>query len=105
MLRTVAERIRGAIRSDDLAGRMGGDEMVVVLRAVADLDAAVAIAETIAAAIRRPIRGADGEVMITASIGVTLARPAEGVDALMARADIAMYEAKQAGRALVVRID
>ncbi|MCS5690872.1 GGDEF domain-containing protein [Cyanobium sp. FGCU-6] len=105
VLRSVAERIRQVIHSDDLAGRMGGDEMVVVLRSVADLDAAVAVAETIAAAISRPIRGDAMEAMITASIGVAFAMPAEGVDALIARADIAMYEAKQAGRARVIRID
>ena len=104
VLRTVAERIRQAIRSDDLAGRMGGDEMVVVLRAISDLDAAVAIAETIAAAIAGPISSDHHQIVITASIGVTLARPEEAVDALLARADIAMYEGKQAGRAQVVRI-
>jgi diguanylate cyclase (GGDEF)-like protein len=79
--------------------------MVVVLRSVADLDAAVAIAETLATAISRPIPSAGGQVVITASIGVTLARPAEGLDAPMDRADLAMYEAKQAGRARVIRID
>ena len=105
VLRRVAERIRRSIRSDDLAARMGGDEMVVVLRSVADLEAAVGVADTLAAAIRRPIISADVQVVITASIGVTLARPAEAVDALMARADIAMYEAKQAGRDRVIRID
>ncbi|MFN9934367.1 MAG: GGDEF domain-containing protein, partial [Cyanobacteriota bacterium] len=101
----VAERIREVIHSDDLAARMGGDEMVVVLCSVADLDAAVAVAETIAAAISRPIQGEEIETMITASIGVALAKPAEGVDALIARADIAMYQAKLAGRARVIRID
>lgn len=105
VLRSVAERIREVIHSDDLAARMGGDEMVVVLCSVADLDAAVAVAETIAAAISRPIQGAEIETMITASIGVALAKPAEGVDALIARADIAMYQAKLAGRARVIRID
>ena len=105
VLRSVAERIRKVIHSNDLAARMGGDEMVVVLRSVADLDAAVAVAETIAAAISRPIHGEELETMITASIGVALAKPAEAVDALFARADIAMYQAKQAGRARVIRID
>jgi diguanylate cyclase (GGDEF)-like protein len=105
VLRSAAERIREVIHSDDLAARMGGDEMVVVLCSVADLDAAVAVAETIAAAISRPIQGEEIEMMITASIGVALAKPAEGVDALIARADIAMYQAKLAGRARVIRID
>lgn len=105
VLCSVADRIRSAIRGDDLVGRMGGDEMVVVLRSVADLDAAVAIAESIGAAICQPISGATREIVITASIGVTLARPEEDVDALMSRADVAMYAAKQAGRAQVIRLD
>ena len=50
VLCTVAERIRQCTRSGDLAARMGGDEMVVVLRAVPDTDAAMAIAEKLRAA-------------------------------------------------------
>ncbi len=105
VLCSVADRIRSAVRNDDLVGRMGGDEMVVVLRSVADLDAAVTIAEAIAAAICEPINGSQRQIVITASIGVTLARPTEDVDALMSRADVAMYAAKQAGRAQVIRLD
>ena len=105
VLCSVAERIRSSIRAEDLVGRMGGDEMVVVLRSVADRAAAVALGEEIAAAIRQPILGGDHPIVITASIGVTLARPGEGVDALMSRADVAMYAAKQAGRARVVPLD
>jgi len=48
--------------------------------------------------IAQPITTSDLQVCITASIGVTLARPGEGVDALVAKADIAMYQAKQAGK-------
>ena len=105
VLCSVADRIRSAVRNDDLVGRMGGDEMVVVLRSVADLDAAVTIAEAIAAAVCEPINGSQRQIVITASIGVTLARPTEDVDALMSRADVAMYAAKQAGRAQVIRLD
>lgn len=101
VLRTVAERIRHRLRTDDLAGRMGGDEIVVVLQGLADLRAAIAIAETLAAAIKQPIHGSDFEITITASLGVTLARPGEGLDDLMARADMAMYEAKQGERHIV----
>ena len=105
VLCSVAERIRRSIRSDDLAARVGGDEMVVVLRSVADLAAAVAVAETIAAAISLPIIGREFQTVITASLGVTLARPGELLDELMARADMAMYQAKQTGRGRVIPLD
>lgn len=101
VLRNVAERVRTRLREGDLAGRMGGDEIVVVLAGLTDLAAATAVAEAIAAAIEQPIHGSDFEIAITASLGVTLARPGEGLDELMARADIAMYEAKQNGHRIV----
>ena len=105
VLCTVADRIRGRIRAGDLAARMGGDEMVVVLRSVADLESAMTIAEAIRRVVDEPITTPELSVRITASIGVALARPGEQIDALIARADIAMYEAKQAGRNRVTRID
>lgn len=104
VLRTVVERIRACIRSGDLAARMGGDEIVVVLRSIPDLEAAMAIAETVCRAIAEPITTAELHIEVTASIGVTMAKPEESVDALIARADVAMYGAKQAGRNRVTRL-
>ena len=104
VLRTVAERVRNRLRMGDLAGRMGGDEIVVVLQNLADLAAAIAVAETIMTTIEQPIHSGDFEIAVTASLGVTLARPGEGLDNLMARADTAMYQAKQSGRRRIVPI-
>lgn len=101
VLRTVAERVSHRLRAEDLAGRIGGDEIVVVLKGVPNLTAAITVAETIIEAIEQPIHGNDFEIAITASLGVTLARPDEGLDDLMARADTAMYKAKQDGCRLV----
>ena len=80
---------------------MGGDEFVVVLAGLADLTAAIAVAGTILEAIEQPIRGSDVEITISASLGVTLARPQETLDDVMARADTAMYQAKQDGSRIV----
>ena len=104
VLRSVAERVLLRLRAGDLAGRMGGDEIVVVLQGLSDLNAALDVAEAIIAAIEQPIQGSDFEIAVTASLGVTLARPGEGLDELMARADTAMYQAKQDGRRRIVPI-
>ena len=101
VLRTVADRVRSRLRTGDLAGRIGGDEIVVVLQGLANLTAAITIAEVLAAAIEQPIQGNDFEITITASLGVTLAKSGEGLDELMARADMAMYEAKQGDHRIV----
>ena len=104
LLRTVARRIRSCLRSEDLAARTGGDELLVVLHGVQDLANAVAIAEKIRTAVAHPVPTAAGDLKISLSIGVTLALPGESSDALIARADAAMYEAKQFGRDRVIAI-
>lgn len=104
VLRAVAERVRQRLRATDLAARMGGDEIVVVLRGLTDLAEATAVAETIVTAIEQPIQGSDFQITISASMGVTLARPGEPLDDLIARADTAMYQAKQSGRRRIMPI-
>ena len=106
VLRAMAGRLRQALRtSDDLAARMGGDELLVVLHGVQDLSNAAEIAEKLRAAAAEPIPIPGGHVHATLSIGVTLAHKNESTDALVARADTAMYRAKQGGRNRVVIFD
>ena len=103
VLRVTAERLRSVLRtSDDLAARIGGDELLVVLHGVQDMENAVAIAEKLRTAAAQPVTTPAGPVTATLSIGVTLAHPDESTDALVARADSAMYRAKQSGRNRVV---
>jgi diguanylate cyclase (GGDEF)-like protein/PAS domain S-box-containing protein len=103
VLRATAMRLREVLRtSDDLAARIGGAELLVVLHGVRDMDDAVAIAEKLRSAATQPITTPSGPVSTTLSIGVTLAHPDETTDALVARADAAMYRAKQSGRNRVV---
>ncbi len=103
-LRTIGGRIAAAVRSGDVAARMGGDEFMVVLREVLDLDAAVAVAEKLRASVRREMSVGERSVHLSLSIGVTLARPGEDIVAIAHRADVAMYRAKQHGRDQVVAI-
>lgn len=103
VLGALGERIRGCLRSsDDLGARIGGDELVVVLRGIGSLDDAVAFAENLRRRAAEPIPVGDELIQATISIGVTRVGPDEGVDAVLARADDAMYEAKENGKNRVV---
>ncbi|MFM8973359.1 MAG: diguanylate cyclase domain-containing protein, partial [Actinomycetota bacterium] len=105
VLRVVAERARMAIRRDDIAGRIGGDEFLVVLHGVHGLDEARAKAEDVRRSVSEPVALAGGCYSPSLSIGVTLAQSGEDVAALIGRADEAMYAAKRAGRGRVVQAD
>jgi diguanylate cyclase (GGDEF)-like protein/PAS domain S-box-containing protein len=99
VLRVMADRLRQTLRgSDDLAARLGGDELLIVLHGVQDLGNALALAEKLRAAGAAPIPTPAGPIHATLSIGVTLAQPGENSDSIVARADAAMYRAKQSGR-------
>lgn len=103
VLRVMAKRLKKVLRtSDDLAARMGGDELLVVLHGVQDLQNAAEIAEKLRAAAADPVETPAGQVCATMSIGVTLAHDGERTEELVARADTAMYRAKQCGRNQVV---
>ena len=106
VLRAMAKRLKNVLRtSDDLAARIGGDELLVVLHGVQDLQNAAEIAEKLRVAAADPVETPVGQVCATMSIGVTLAHDGEHTEDLVARADTAMYRAKQCGRNQVVTFD
>lgn len=99
-LRRVGACIRDTLRSQDVAGRLGGDEFGLLLSGTTAAEAAVVaqrIAEQLAA---QPTEPAPGHV--TLSFGVVEVEPGESIDLALARADRALYEAKHAGRARAV---
>ena len=98
LLREVAHRLTTAVRKVDMVARMGGDEFLVLTGDVREADEAAGIAEKIVQALRAPLRVHDLEVRTGPSIGISLF-PRDGRDAntLVARADEAMYCAKQRG--------
>ncbi|MCS5700177.1 GGDEF domain-containing protein [Cyanobium sp. FGCU-52] len=106
VLREVARRLRRHLRSTDLAARIGGDELLVVLDGVGGLDDALSVADALRLAVAQPLELPDGRgfTVPTLSIGVTLARPHELTTELIERADAAMYRAKRKGRNQVVAI-
>jgi two-component system cell cycle response regulator len=87
------------VRSNDLVGRWGGEEFVVALTGSPLMPGAVRAEHIRAAIAAMDVRGADGlPVSVTASIGVAALRPGDTIEALVDRADRAMYTAKQSGR-------
>jgi len=102
VLKEVANRVRGACRSDDLIARLGGDEFVVLLHGVSDLGAAAQVAEKIRRAVKEPISVAGVEATLTISIGLALAGPDSDPARLLGSADRALYRAKESGRDQVV---
>lgn len=98
VLVALTQRITDCVRRQDLVARMGGDEFLVVLSDVHNIDEALAIADKIRFAAEEPIAVAEQELHTTLSIGVALAERGENLDRLLERADIAMYTAKRAGR-------
>jgi len=104
VLRVLAERIEHQVRQGDLVARFGGDEFLLLLNGVRDLSDATRVAENIRAKALDPIVVEAGEIQVTMSVGVTLAGLHENVDALVTRADQAMYAAKRAGKDQVVTL-
>ena len=99
VLRAVAQRIQGSLRRGDRAGRLSGDELLVVLQGVANLQSTVAIAEQLRrSVVAHPVATETASIPLSLSLGVTLVRPDESCEDLIARADRAMYAAKRAGR-------
>lgn len=100
-LRITAALLKAALRPGDVAVRYGGEEFAVLLPGI-DGRRAVLVAER----IRRDFHTADWpHRLITVSIGVAQGRPGESPEALVARADQALYAAKQAGRDRVLAED
>jgi diguanylate cyclase (GGDEF)-like protein len=106
VLREIAQRVDAQVRASDVAARYGGEEFVVLLPATNEL-AAEALAQRIRTAIAEsPVQLESGVAeTITASIGIAwCSAPTPGDDlktlgdSLLARADVALYQAKSAGR-------
>ena len=97
LLVAIAGRIEDTVRPNDLCARLGGDEFAVLLRG-ADLPHAALIAARVLAAIAEPVVLARGCVSITASIGVAALDATAVAGDVLHDADVAMYEAKAAGR-------
>jgi len=102
LIKLVARRLMDCLRPNDFLARFGGDEFVI-LCAPAGAEASSALAERVDQAFASPFALGGQNIRVTASVGIAVA-PDNGVsaDELMRHADIALYEAKDAGRARAV---
>ena len=99
LLRVVAERMRNVLRPYDTIARLGGDEFAIVLAYLDEAREADGIADRLIAAVSEPIDLDGQSVEVGVSIGVTIGTELDqDPDELFQRADIALYEAKAAGR-------
>ena len=99
LLKMVAERLVATVREEDTVARLGGDEFIIALWHVSGTDDAAKVALKVIEAVSQPY-GIEGHtVSITTSAGIGI-YPVHGEDAdtLMKSADLALYEAKRAGK-------
>jgi len=103
VLAAFGERVRQNLRGTDLAGRIGGEEFLMILPET-DMEGALLLAERLRSAIgdtSYPL--ADGTIQVTCSLGVAERLPEDrDGGTLLGRADGALYQAKRRGRNLVV---
>jgi diguanylate cyclase (GGDEF)-like protein len=103
VLRAIAERLQGCVSPDDLVARLGGDEFAVLLdHHPADAEPA---GHRILAALREPFHLDGHRIGVGASIGLVMPDPGEpmSADALLRRADAAMYSSKRRGKGSLAR--
>jgi diguanylate cyclase (GGDEF)-like protein len=97
LLVVVAERLREAVREDDVVARLGGDEFGLLLRGVR-LREATEVLDRIAESLTRPVHALGYDLLVKASIGLAEVWPDANPQELLRRADLAMYAAKEGGK-------
>ena len=99
LLRQTGRRLREQVRRSDVLARLGGDEFAVISGQAASPTDSIALAERLTDALSRPFHVGGVEAHIGTSIGIaTFPEDARDGDQLLARADMALYAAKGAGR-------
>ncbi len=99
LLKMAAGRLVDAVRQEDTVARLGGDEFVIALSQIGNADDAAKVAAKLMTAMSQPYDLQGRTVNMTASAGVAI-YPVHGedVDTLMKSADLALYDAKRAGK-------
>jgi diguanylate cyclase (GGDEF)-like protein/PAS domain S-box-containing protein len=98
LLQAVAQRIVKTTRSSDTVARLGGDEFAILVEGIVTITEVQRLADGLIDALELPFQLDRTEVRVAASIGVALSVPDSSAEALLSKADIAMYHAKAAGK-------
>lgn len=99
LLKAVADRLTRCLRGSDTVSRLGGDEFTVILPAIPTHQDAARVAEKILTTLDQPFKLNNQIVNVTTSIGIAIyPNDGEEIDTLIKQADLAMYQAKQAGK-------
>ncbi|SDJ37095.1 diguanylate cyclase (GGDEF) domain-containing protein [Ferrimonas sediminum] len=99
LLKTVANRLKKSVRSMDTVCRLGGDEFTIIIRGLGEGTNIHRIIHQIFVSLQQPVQLGRHTLIVTTSIGVVFCdNPMLRPEELLKRADLAMYQAKQAGR-------
>jgi len=102
VLKSVAQRMKSVLRNDDVLGRYGGEEFLLILPG-ADLNTANQVAERVCNCVSvEPFNYKDYAIPITVSVGLAVWHLDDSGESLLGRADRALYQAKHQGRNQVV---
>ncbi len=104
LLHAVCKRLRGVLRAGDLLGRFGGDEFIAVFQHCGDPALVLKLAQRVKTTLNSSFHLDDLQVHVGASVGIALDvdAPEGSMNALLERADKAMYRAKLIGKGQVV---
>ena len=98
LLQAVAQRLVKSTRFSDTVARLGGDEFAILLEGITTITEVEDLAATLIGELDQPFPLSATEVRVSASIGVAFSSFEAGAEALLSKADIAMYHAKAAGK-------
>jgi diguanylate cyclase (GGDEF)-like protein/PAS domain S-box-containing protein len=98
LLQAAAQRLVKSTRPSDTVARLGGDEFAILLEGITTASDVERIAAAITQSFNSPLLLDGGETSMSASVGVAFSQPDNDTDQLLRNADIAMYNAKAAGK-------
>jgi diguanylate cyclase (GGDEF)-like protein/PAS domain S-box-containing protein len=102
LLQAVAQRLVKSTRFSDTVARLGGDEFAILLEGIATIAEVESMAASLIEGLEQPFALSETEVRVSASIGVAFSTFETDAEALLSKADIAMYHAKAAGKSRFV---
>ncbi|MBF0417363.1 MAG: EAL domain-containing protein [Magnetococcales bacterium] len=99
LLKEISHRLKGCVRESDTVARMGGDEFTIILTNLNTTDHVAAVAQKIISSVREPVQLLGQNVYVGASVGISMFPvDSSNMETLIKHADMAMYQAKEAGR-------